>query len=679
MNIKDLFSWTKKAVSAPFVGLFGQRFQNYLGTGKSRQYLTEYRNWVFACVQARGEEVGNIQLRLMKNGEEIEDGELLDLLYKVNPTMTKSDLFFGTQAFLDLEGNAFWFLARDNDGKGKIKEIWLLRPDRVQAVIDESNPLLVKGYVYIQKQGQKIPFDAKEILHFKNFNPNGEHPFPHRGIGVVEASSWAIDTDNESRQWNFSFFKNSARPDGYLIKETVMGDDEYKRLKLQFAQEHQGAENAHKVGILSGGLKWQELTKNQKEMDFVEQRRFSRDEILSLFRTPKTAIGIVEDVNRANAEATNYVFALRTIKPLMQKIIDTLNEFLVPEFGDDLELDFESPVPADKVADATYFTQAIDRWMTRNEIRATLGLPPSTNGDQIFAPFTLSPIDSVPPEQKKIEPAKVDVKKESTNPVEKVIDSFVAKLPKVKEPPRQLSALAVANYKEIWIKSFGVHTEPLKKQLNTFLTDQENEVIKNIKEELKGLESPEFRFKAVSDLIFDKEKAIKTGIAIMTPNIRRYISESGQQAILLTGIADAFDPTTPAIEKFIGERAGLFANTFNDTTAEKLLAQLRIGLEADETTDELSQRVSTFYEGERDFRSERAARTEVSAGSNFGATEAYQQAGVKEMQWLVVNPEDEDCLANEGEHRAIGEAFPSGDDMPPVHPNCVCTVLPYFG
>lgn len=681
MIIKDLLFWTRKAVSAPFVGFFGQRFQGYLGIGRGRLYLNEYRNWVYACVQARSEEVGNIQLKLLKDKEQVEKNELLDLLYKVNPTMTKSDLFFGTQAFLDLEGNAFWFLARDKDGKGKIKEIWLLRPDMVQMVIDESNPLLVKGYVYIQKQGQKIPFDKNEILHFKNFNPTAEHPLPHRGMGVVEASSWAIDADNEARQWNYSFFKNSARPDGFLTKEGQgsISDDEYKRLKLQFSQEHQGSGNAHKVGILSGGLKWQEISKSPKDMDFIEQRRFSRDEILALFRTPKTAIGIVEDVNRANAEATNYIFALRTIKPLMQKIVDTLNEFIVPEFGDGLELDFESPVPADKVADATYYTQAIDKWMTRNEIREIIGLPPSTNGDQIYGSFTLAPIDNVPPQEKKLEPAKVEEKIESKNPIEKVIDKFVAQLPKIKEPPKQLSVEAVGQYKEMWIKSFGVNIEPLKKQLNTFLADQENEVIRNISEELKGLESPEFKYKAVSDLLFDKEKAIRTGISIMTPNIRRYISESGQQANLLTGVADAFDPTTPAIEKFIKERAGEFANTFNTTTAEALLEVLKTGLEENETTAELSERISIFYEGERDYRSDRAARTEVSAGSNFGATEAYQQAGVKEMQWLVVNPEDEDCLANEGEHRAIGEDFPSGDEMPPVHPNCVCTVLPYFG
>ena len=32
----------------------------------------------------------------------------------------------------------------------------------------------------------------------------------------------------------------------------------------------------------------------------------------------------------------------------------------------------------------------------------------------------------------------------------------------------------------------------------------------------------------------------------------------------------------------------------------------------------------------------------------------------------------DDCETNDGEEVGINEAFPSGDDRPPVHPNCKC-------
>lgn len=686
MALKDFFknlSFKAKG-EAPFLPLFGKSYGSQIG--QTRKYLDEYRNWVFACVQARAEAVGAIELELYKENadgteEEISKSDLMDLLYKVNPTMTMQDLFMGTQAYLDLDGNAFWFLARDNSGQGKIREIWLLRPDKIDIVINKENPLLVEGYTYKQADGTKIPFDKKEVLHFKNFNPLGDYPFPHRGMGIVQASMWSIDTDNEARLWNYSFFKNSARPDGFISKEGPMAEDDFKRLKEQWNQNYQGSEKAHKVAILSGGLKWENISASQKDMDFLEQRRFARDEILAMFRVPKSVIGIVEDVNRANAEASDYIFASRTVDPLMSKLVATLNEFLVPEFGEDYCLEYESPVPEDRVAKIAEYTAGINKWLTRNEIRDEEGLPPSDKGNEIFGTFADVPIDSVPEETKPVENSYKRINKTKQSVADEMIEQFVSKLPveKSEEPVKQLSEVAKGNYIEMWKKSFDVETNPLKLKINVFLEDQKQEVIKNIIAETKGLESKEFKFKAISDFMYNEDEAIKASIDFVTPSIARYIKQAGDQASLLVGSGTAFDATTPASIKFLKERAKYFAETFNNTTAKELTAQLTEGVNAGESTVQLSERVAQFYDGIANYRSERAARTEVSAGSNFGAQEAYEQNGVTKMQWLVVNPEDEDCLANEGEVVKIGEAFSSGDVRPPVHPNCVCAVLPYFG
>jgi len=46
------------------------------------------------------------------------------------------------------------------------------------------------------------------------------------------------------------------------------------------------------VAILDLGLKASNVSPSQREMDFVEQRRFSRDEILSMFKVPKVILGL---------------------------------------------------------------------------------------------------------------------------------------------------------------------------------------------------------------------------------------------------------------------------------------------------------------------------------------------------------------------------------------------------
>lgn len=669
--LEKFFKQGEKAARVPpFVASLAASVGGMLGWKRNdAEYLKQYRGWVYACIQARSEAVGDIEFILSKNGEVQDKSDVIDLLYRVNPYMTKHDLIRATQAFLDLTGNAFWYLARDNDGKGAIKEIYPMRPDKVDLVLSKDNPLTLSGYVYKSNDGSKVPFAPNEVLHFKNFNPLGNYPMPHRGMGVVEAASWAIDTDNESQQWNYSFFKNSARPDGVLYKENDMNDEEYQRMKTQWASIYGGSDRAHKVAILTGGLKWQELGRSQKESDFLEQRRFSRDEIFALFRVPKSVLGMIEDVNRANAEASNFVFADRTVRPLMKQITDTLQEFLLPEFGDGFELTFVNPVPVDRAQVIAEYTAGINKWLSRNEIREREGLPPTEGGDTMYGTLAEVPQDTVPPEQ-------AAPKKSSSKGSDKVVDDFIAKLPKKKEAPKRLTSLVRDAYVQIVKNEIDANTKPLKKDLNDYFDAQEKEVIANLRREVKGLEIGEYSMKGAEEIAFDDSDAVETGIDLITPHIEQYIKSSGGQALTQIGVTTPFEENTPAIRAFIKSRAKYFAETINGTTRESLLATIREGLDAGEDFTQISERIATIYDQARDFRTDRIARTEVSAAGNRGYVEAYKQAGIEQVEWVVVNPQDEDCIINgEADPRAIGEEFPSGDSEPPVHPNCECRLV----
>lgn len=696
----SLFNWGKKkgVQRAPFTSNILQRLTaNNYSPLASKDHLREYRNWVYACVNARAEEVGNIKLILKKNGEVVPNHEVLDLINKVNSSMTKFELFEATQSFKDLDGNAFWYLARDKDGAGAVQEIYILRPDKMKIVIDQSNPLLVQGYVYSMPDGKLIPFKPNEILHHKNFDPTANHPFPHKGMGVVQAAAFAIDTDNEARAWNLNFFKNGARPDGLLITdgESAMDAGEYKRLQEEWKEEHGGSGNSHKMAILSGGLKYQELTRNQKDMDFLGQRTFSRDEILALFRTPKSIIGITDDVTRANADAAIYVFALRTIKPLMQKLVDTINEFLLPEFGDGLRLEFVSPVPEDRVAAAAYYAVAHNKWLSTNDIRRAEAMETTENGEKLYGQMGQEEIDStpVPDPIKSIGPKKKGKKgstpstpvtpvaeKKNMTPGEQAVAGFIAKMPATKQEVnatrKGLTTEEKTAHIEAWKKRMG-NTGPLKKKIDAFFTAQEKEVRNNVSDELKGLESKEFQFKSIDDMLFDNEKALKASINLITPFIEQYIRESGAAGNAAAD-GDGFDDGSKDVLKFIPKRAEYYAETINGTTREDLLKKIKDAIDAGASPDEISQVVADVYEKARDFRTDMIARTEVAASSNFGATQGYLQAGVTEHQWIVVFPEDEDCLENDGVIVGIGDAFPNGDTEPPVHPNCQCTTVPIF-
>lgn len=687
-----------KSARVPFVSSFASRFAG--GTFQYRRaYIEEYQNWVYACVNARAEEVANIELVLYRGDQIITEHPLLDILAKVNPFMTKHELFEATQSYKDLDGNAFWYLARNGtDGTGDIQEIYVLRPDKVSIIQDPTNGLMVKGYVFTGPDGQKIPFQPSEILHHKTFNPLNYSPYPGRGMGVVEAAYSAVSTDNEAREWNLQFFRNGAKPDGVLTVpgEGVLDPDDFNRIQAEWDSEHKGSANSHKISILQGGVKWEETTRTQTDMDFYNGRTFSRDEILAIFRVPKSIIGITDDVNRANAVSTIFVFALRTVKPLMQRLVDTLNEFLVPEYGDDLRLDFVSPVAEDRLETIAEYTAGYGKWLSRNDIRVKEGMSPTENGDEFFDLISMVPVDNTIPDPKKAvrettakEVAPKKAKKGKKSAAEVVIDKALkggklhttakASMPAATKrySARALTPLAREKYIDMWKVHFHTSTNGLKASLDTYFTAQEKEVHENVRQELKGLTKKEIKYKSATDMLFDKSEAVGAGISLITPYLRDYLKGAGENATVLVG-GTSFDSKTASIEAFIKQRAKYFSDSVNDTTAEDLVRSINEGMDAGESTDEIQQRVSDVYGIAKDSRAVMIARTEVAASSNAGATQAYLQAGITQQEWAVVNPEDEDCLENDGDVETIGDAFPSGDDAPPVHPNCQCTLLPVF-
>lgn len=152
-----------------------------------------------------------------------------------------------------------------------------------------------------------------------------------------------------------------------MILETdqAITPENKERLSNKWNEAYKGVNNSHKLVILDGGLKANNLNPNQKEMDFVEQRRFSRDEILGIFGVPKAVIGLGEGVNVGNVKAFNLIFSEQTIQPLAIKIQEVLNNGLFAGIG---TFEFINVIPYDDEETRKDFDSG---FITVNEIRTT--------------------------------------------------------------------------------------------------------------------------------------------------------------------------------------------------------------------------------------------------------------------------------------------------------------------
>jgi len=689
---------------------------------KIEDYLKSAVGWVYACVDSISNEIGNIELKLMKvsNGgdvEEVDNHEILDLLSRANSNTTKFDLFYLTQQYLELAGEAPWFLELRN---GKPINIFLLRPDRLTVKPPKDKNQLIGGYTYkIFKGGgvQELSLEPEEVLFLKY--PDPVRPF--RGKGTLEASVTTFDMDEQAEKYNLKFFSNSATPNSVLKTDKKLSKESIRKLRNEINRKHVGIDNAQKTLILEGGLDWKPMALSQREMDFIETMRFTRDKILAIFRVPRTVLGITEDVNRANAEASDFVFAKRTVKPKMQKLIEMLNEFLVPMFDEagNLFLTYEDPVPENTELKLQTAGDGITKgFLTINEARELLGYEAVEGGDDVLAPATpnvpaqrmAGQANGRKPKKRKTQYDKTYtrslrkrtsykrkaraltkiIRGQITTNVTSVVYSQLLTKAEAKKRERLLKATTLKSYtgskkqkKEFQIEQLRVGDEFEKRfsdQMAHIFKEQRDIIISKLPE------------KADNRLLPEKKETEKT-VEKLTPIVAFVIAMQSAKAFQLLGQENRLNPSNnDNVSDYLVDRVFKFSHDITVETNRQIGKVL-----ADATTDGLSIPQTTVKIREafgkmQTFRAERIARSEIIRATSFATEEAFVVSEVVEAkEWLTFIDErtDQACLAMNGKTLGLGkDYFKQGDSFhgvslnyedisgPPLHSNCRCTIVP---
>jgi HK97 family phage portal protein len=348
--------------------------------------MSGYAGWVYAALSKRAKRVAAIQLQLFqmaRNGDlaEIEDHELLALLYRANPVQSKYQFFYTIEMFLGIWGSAPILL--DRQGGRRIVNLWPLRPDLLRAIGNDAGQIVKYEY----RVGNVLQtFDAQDVVPINE--PNSANIL--LGFSPMQAAALEIDADMGAAVWNKALVENWAEPGGVLFTEQSLKDAEFERVKKDWSERRAGPLNAGRTAVLEKGLKYEAVGRSPKEMDHVESRKFHRNAITVILGVPM-ALMTSEDVNLANAEVAERVFAKDTVEPQYQLITSQLNEFLVPFYGEQLWLSYEDPVPEDVTQKVTVASAGEGRWLTVNEARDMFNMEPLEGGDAIFKPIGVMP------------------------------------------------------------------------------------------------------------------------------------------------------------------------------------------------------------------------------------------------------------------------------------------------
>ncbi len=630
---------------------------------KMEDYLKAYTYWTFACIRVIAENVAEVGMGLYylkADGTEEKIGEhiLLDLLSQVNPWMTEFELRELTQIHLELAGESWWGLERN--GLGMPAEIWPLIPSCVYVNPDKEN--FIGRIDYRVPGASPVSYAPDEVIQFKYMHPTNLY----RGWSPTRAAAMPLDVHQFAMEWVRDFFFNDATPGGVLTTEQALQQTDADRIRGQWQEAHKGRGKAHRIAILGHGAKFQTVERSLSELAFTDEQRRLRDDILAIYGVPKHILGITEDVNRANAEAAEYVFAKRVIAPRLRRLEQRLNEFLVSRYDKRLKLYYDNPIPSDKDYQLKARESGVKGgWVTINEARIEDGRP--SLGPQFDVPWLsgiLVPAGESPAEQPK------------------------SGLPGHRGGADRLTPEQRETRWKAWIRRTAPHERRMQSALKKFFQSEQNEVMDRLKQ-LSGKGAALRReIIDVDTILWDGEDAKQRLEDLARPLLLGMITQSGEAALAELGLEINFDAGSPAVLTGLRDQLERIRG-IDDTTREQLRAELLEGLDAGEGIPQLADRVSKVFTEAKGPRAETIARTETNGAANAGAMEGYRQSGVVVgKEWIAALDE----RTRDAHRQADGQQTPleasflvGGEQLRyPGDPrgsaeniiNCRCTVAP---
>lgn len=392
--------------------------------------------WVYRCIDAIAGNQARLPVFLREDNSptgkivtKTADSDILKLLNTKSNIGENSFAFryrLSSQLLMSTRGV---FIEKIRSKGGNLIGIHLLPPQHTAPIPDAKT--FVSGYEVLTPGGGRSVLRPEDVIWIRR-----PHPLdPYRSLTPMEAAGVAIEIENLAKLYNRNFLLNDGRPGGILNVRGELPDDDKEELKSRFRGN---LNRAGAVTVLSSddGIDFVDTGSNPRDASYTEMRNITKEEILSAFGVPETAIGNAAGRTFSNASEELRVFWMETMLPHL----DTLARGL-DELHEDYYIDFDT----NEVPILVLYKQERERYLMNefqtglisgNEYRDGTGRKKikSELMDSLLANPNLTPIGNT---EKKMESA-------GGEPGQPVDQFGVAGAPTPAPPPGQAAAQAAA-------------------------------------------------------------------------------------------------------------------------------------------------------------------------------------------------------------------------------------------
>jgi len=624
----------------------------------------------YVCISATSRAISQVPLRIYQKINKAGDVEPVNsdhpwqkLLDRPNSLMDSYSFKEALIGYLMLDGDV-WIVPFPPRAKIPAA-LWVVKEKYMSPIRNQRTGQL-DGWRY--RPGENVSdstsyiFGPHEVVHIWFWNPYD----PIMGLSPIEAGKMSIVTDYKAAYYNQVFFDEGAVPGGILSTEQKLSDKTFNRIKEQFESRHKGYRKGYRLAVVEQGLKYTQSGITQKDMEYLDLRRYNQKRIMQIFGMKEVIISVSEDINYAIARELRKEWWHNTNLPMMRLLTSAMNFIFFQNTNLEVRFDI-SAIEAlqedykEKVNMAKTLTQA---GFTGNEINEKLqmGFKPKPWRDKWWAPLNVVPVGDdgeLPPEEDgKITSTSIIESKGSYR--EKRLENLWKLYTKNLSPiEKQFESRVKRSFFDMRKRTLELLYQGEKQNTDTLvktIEDISGEEFRDILEKLKEHTGPLY------------EQALDIGI-------KSFEEETGAESPF--GLDDS------ALLGFLAVKVQGIVRSGN-TIKRRILEQIMEGLEKGEGIDQLAERIRGEYNTALS-RAKLISRTEVAGTGNFARHEAINRSGFRRKQWWTALDERvrSEHMQMHGAEINVGDSwimpdssvlrYP-GDYLGPAHQiiNCRC-------
>jgi HK97 family phage portal protein len=298
--------------------------------------------------------------------------------WKPGPRLTPFELFEHTVVPMCSSGRAIW--QKRTNAMGDLIDLVKLHVELLKPIDKE-----MQNFIYQSAPGVSVSFRRDELWISEYF----------MGLSPLALMAEQIEQGKDLDDHANSYFRNGTVLGGALNFPGTLPEEEKKRLIERWNAAHSGSGNAFKVGLLTGGLTFTPYQIKNNEAQFLESRRFSKEEIASISRVPPHMVNDLTRATFSNVEHQDIAFVKHTLRPWLERIEQSMNRDLLSE--DERETHYfafnvEGLLRGDYSTRMNGYAVGIQNGiLTANECRAWEDLEPKDGGDDLRFPMNARP------------------------------------------------------------------------------------------------------------------------------------------------------------------------------------------------------------------------------------------------------------------------------------------------